>query len=59
MTTITTMKATGPVEALSGAVAWKKFIPKNPVMKANGMKKAVMIVSVFMMSFMRLLTTER
>lgn len=52
-------KASCPVHAPNGDVAWKKFIPKYPVIKANGMKNVVIKVKVFITSLIRLLTTER
>ena len=48
-----------PVHTPSGVTGWKKFIPKNPVRKERGITNVVMIVSVFITSFIRLLTTER
>ena len=42
-----------------GALGPKKFIPKKPTTKEIGMKSVVITVRVFIMSFMRLLITER
>src|SRR5690606_18313486 len=53
-------KAIEPVQMpREGSTGWKKFMPKKPVMNVNGMKRVVMMVSVFITSFMRLLTAAR
>ena len=48
-----------PVQLTKGATGAKKFMPKKPPINEIGMNKVVMMVSVFMISFMRLLITER
>ena len=48
-----------PVHASSGLTGWKKFIPKNPVRKERGITNVVMMVSIFITSFIRLLTTDK
>jgi hypothetical protein len=55
----TSMKDISLVQVSKGVTAWKKFIPKKPVMKAKGMKRAVITVKVFIMSFMRLLIIDK
>lgn len=52
----TGVSAQGVSEAATG---WKKFIPKKPTTNEMGMNMVVMMVRVFMMSFMRLLITDR
>ena len=52
------VKDCGLVQLSRGGLAAKKFIPKKPVTKVRGMKRVVMMVRVFMTSFMRLLMTE-
>ena len=42
-----------------GSGGMKKFIPKNPTTNESGIKSVVMIVNVFMTSFMRLLIADR
>ncbi len=44
---------------VKASVSPKKFIPKNPTINVIGMNITVTIVSVFMMSLVRLATTER
>jgi hypothetical protein len=53
------VKTKRPVHTGIEAEGSKKFIPKKPVTKVRGIKSVVMMVRVFMMSFMRLLTDER
>src|SRR5512136_97024 len=48
------------VHALSGfSTGWKKFMPKKPAANEIGMNNVVMTVSVLIMSFIRLLMTDR
>jgi len=44
---------------LSGPACVLKFMPYTPTMNVNGMKIVAMIVSTFMISFMRVDTLER
>jgi hypothetical protein len=54
-----TIKAWREVQPRSPATGSKKFMPKKPVMKVMGMNRVVMMVRLYMTSFMRLLITER
>jgi hypothetical protein len=55
----TNRKTGSLVQGTNGRSETKKFIPKKLATNEIGMNKVVMIVSVFMISFMRLLTTDR
>ena len=48
-----------PVHMGLGPAGWKKFIPKNPTRNDSGMNNVVMMVRVFITSFIRLLMTDR
>jgi hypothetical protein len=58
---ITGMNGATPTQRFKGEVGSgaKKFIPKKPARKEIGMNMVVIMVRVFMISFMRLLITER